>query len=61
MEKTCGNCRRSFSCTQAIGCWCGTITLNESQKAWIKQRFENCLCPDCLAAVAAGTLGERVT
>ena len=59
MEKVCGNCQRPFSCSQAVGCWCGGIKLAESQLAWIKRRFDNCICPDCLAAVAAGTLSEE--
>ncbi|MEW6545000.1 MAG: cysteine-rich CWC family protein [Nitrospirota bacterium] len=61
MEKRCGNCGQAFSCSQAGGCWCGTIKLDRSQLAWIKQHFENCLCPDCLGAVAAGRLGRKGT
>ncbi|MDE3019744.1 MAG: cysteine-rich CWC family protein [Nitrospirota bacterium] len=59
MQKTCGHCHRSFLCQQEGGCWCGTVKLDSVQLAWIKQRYENCLCPRCLAAVAAGTLSDR--
>jgi hypothetical protein len=59
MEKLCGHCGSAFSCTQALGCWCGTIKLDPSQLIWIKERFDNCLCPDCLTAVAAGALPDE--
>ncbi len=61
MEKICGECRQTFSCQQEGGCWCGTVKLDAAQLAWIKQRFENCLCPTCLTAVAAGRLSERTS
>ncbi|TAJ07831.1 MAG: hypothetical protein EPO61_11935 [Nitrospirae bacterium] len=61
MQKQCGACRQTFTCQQAGGCWCGTIKLDAAQLAWIKQTFANCLCPTCLAAVAAGTLSDRRT
>lgn len=35
-----------------MGCWCGTARLNPSQLAWIEQKFRNCLCSDCLAAIS---------
>ncbi len=59
MEKVCGQCRATFSCQQAGGCWCGTIKLDATQLAWLKRTYDNCLCPRCLAAVAAGTLSDR--
>ena len=59
MEKTCGHCGQAFACSQEVGCWCGGIKLDAAQLAWIKRAFDNCLCPDCLRAVAAGTL-EKV-
>lgn len=59
MQKQCGHCHQSFLCQQEGGCWCGTVMLNAVQLAWIKQRYENCLCPRCLTAVAAGTLSDR--
>lgn len=56
MEKQCENCGRSFFCEQAAECWCGTVKLDMAQLAWLEQAFHNCLCPACLAAVAACTL-----
>ena len=61
MQKQCGKCRQAFSCQQTGGCWCGTVTLDAAQLAWIKQQFANCLCPTCLTAVAAGRLSDRTS
>ncbi len=56
MQKQCEHCGRNFSCDQAVGCWCGTVKLDQSQLAWVKQNFHDCLCPGCLAAVGTGVL-----
>ncbi|MBI4401882.1 MAG: cysteine-rich CWC family protein [Nitrospirae bacterium] len=61
MEKQCGHCARPFSCAQAAECWCGAVKLDQAQLAWVKQKFHDCLCPSCLAAVAAGTLYNKET
>jgi hypothetical protein len=58
MQKICGHCSRSFSCKQETGCWCGSVKLDAAQLAWIKQTYDNCLCPSCLTAVATGTLSD---
>ena len=55
-EKICGHCGQAFGCAGTYGCWCGDLKLTDVQRAWIKERYQNCLCPACLAAVAAGTL-----
>ncbi|MBM4125382.1 MAG: cysteine-rich CWC family protein [Nitrospira sp.] len=58
MQKVCGHCQEPFACQQAGGCWCGTVKLSQAQLAWLKQTYDNCLCPRCLGAVAEGMLGE---
>jgi len=58
MDKICGQCRQPFSCGQEGGCWCNEVQLSRDQLAWIKARFDNCLCPRCLRAVAAGRLSD---
>jgi hypothetical protein len=59
MDKVCGHCRERFACGQEGGCWCNGVTLSKAQLAWVKAHFDNCLCPRCLTAVAAGELSER--
>lgn len=54
MQKVCGRCRATFSCQQAGGCWCGDLQLEPARLAWLKARYDDCLCPACLTAVAAG-------
>jgi hypothetical protein len=61
MQKVCGHCHQPFLCQQAGGCWCGTVKLDAAQLAWLKQTFDNCLCPTCLTAVAAGRLSDRTS
>jgi len=61
MQKVCENCQETFSCEQAFGCWCGTVKLSPLKLAWIKQQFQNCLCPKCLAALAAVALCNEKT
>ncbi len=56
MDKACGRCGRPFGCTQTYGCWCGEIKLDDAQRAWLQARYDNCVCPECLKALAAGML-----
>jgi len=47
MEKRCSNCDENFSCYPK-DCWCSQVRLDKSQLMWIRQHFQDCLCPDCL-------------
>lgn len=50
MEKTCSKCKAPFSCQNEMrGCWCEDLTLNAETLALLRQQFDNCLCPACLA------------
>jgi hypothetical protein len=53
-EKRCSKCGLAFDCGGLFGCWCRDVKLTESQLAGLRQRYADCLCPTCLAAIAAG-------
>ena len=50
----CESCGREFGCgARDDGCWCRELALGPERQAILREHFERCLCPDCLA-VAAG-------
>jgi hypothetical protein len=52
--ETCESCGREFGCgAREPDCWCRDHTLGPERLAILREHFERCLCPDCLA-VAAG-------
>ena len=52
--QSCESCGREFGCGAAEErCWCADVTLGAERLAVLREHFERCLCPDCLA-VAAG-------
>jgi hypothetical protein len=51
----CESCGREFDCgADTPGCWCEAERLGPDRLAILREHFERCLCPDCLA-LAAGT------
>lgn len=53
--KICERCGRSFGC-DAGGCWCSSVELSAATLEQLQRMFSDCLCPDCLTAIAqAGT------
>ena len=52
--ETCESCGREFGCgARQDDCWCNDLALGAERLAILREHFERCLCPDCLA-VAAG-------
>jgi len=49
-EKRCPRCRQSFECKTGsiLLCQCQTVRLDEAQQAWIAERYDDCLCSQCL-------------
>ncbi|MCB0698995.1 MAG: cysteine-rich CWC family protein [Chitinophagales bacterium] len=59
-EKHCSNCKKSFGClADERGCWCEQHHLSAEKLQYLKENFDNCLCPDCLKKVEEGT-GEVI-
>jgi N-carbamoylputrescine amidase len=58
---TCEACGASFGCGAGTGsCWCVDVDVSAERLGELNQRFERCLCPDCLGLVAAGELPTTV-
>ena len=50
----CESCGREFGCgAQDPDCWCAKVTIGRDRLAILREHFERCLCPDCLALAAA--------
>ncbi|WP_281756501.1 cysteine-rich CWC family protein [Neptunitalea chrysea] len=49
-QKYCPNCQKEFECK--VGsitlCQCATVTLNSEEMAYIRNRFDDCLCAACM-------------
>lgn len=51
--QTCESCGREFGCGAADdACWCSDLALGRDRLAILREHFERCLCPDCLAVAA---------
>ena len=55
LSKRCEGCKEEFTCGQ-YGCWCAQFGITEWQMDWIAERFQDCLCKDCLGKVPSGDL-----
>lgn len=49
-HKTCPRCQASFECKagDVIHCQCYGISFSEAEKAFIGERYPDCLCRNCL-------------
>jgi Cysteine-rich CWC len=53
IDQTCESCGREFACGAHDGaCWCTEVVLEPDRRAILREHFERCLCPDCLAVAA---------
>lgn len=48
--KNCQRCNTAFECTPGniTQCQCYGIKITDEQRAYIEQRYSDCLCRDCL-------------
>ena len=50
----CAACGRPFGCgVDERGCWCAQLELGAPARERLAAGYEDCLCPDCLAAAGA--------
>ena len=57
LPETCESCGREFACgAQDATCWCSELALGPERLAILREHFEKCLCPDCLAVAARDSL-----
>jgi len=54
-QKQCPRCGRLFECRSGTitRCQCQQVTLSSGQLEFIADRFDDCLCCDCLRALQA--------
>jgi Cysteine-rich CWC len=51
--QSCESCGREFTCgADEDHCWCNEVKLSRDHLAVLREHFERCLCPDCLAVAA---------
>jgi acyl-CoA hydrolase len=50
MEKNCQRCGQAFQCNvnDISSCGCYGITLSEAQQQKISEKYDDCICPECL-------------
>ena len=48
--KNCPRCKKTFECKPGniVHCQCYGVSLNDEQRAYIEQRYADCLCRECL-------------
>ena len=51
-QKRCSKCGAEFECGGVFGCWCRDVKLDRDTLAALKERHDDCLCPDCLKQLA---------
>ena len=46
---TCEACGKFFECGAKTGkCWCFAVAIEPQNLAQLKERYQNCLCQECL-------------
>lgn len=60
--KQCSKCGASFDCcNETRGCWCESLKLSSETLYILRQKYENCLCPECLSGFEKGQNGSVKT
>jgi hypothetical protein len=50
----CDSCGDEFGCGAKLdGCWCNDLKLDPGGAETLKNKFDGCLCPKCLAVFAS--------
>lgn len=45
---TCPVCGASFECKLSTDCWCGSVNVPPEVREYLADRYETCLCRNCL-------------
>ncbi len=48
-EKTCPSCETRFLCLHNNDCWCMDYSLTAEKLAYLRNNYDDCLCPACLS------------
>ncbi|MBZ4189194.1 cysteine-rich CWC family protein [Niabella beijingensis] len=54
-DKYCPRCKQPFECKvgSILLCQCSTVSLNDEERDFINQQYEDCLCASCLKELRA--------
>jgi hypothetical protein len=54
-EKNCPRCQNFFECNvgSILICQCTTVTLNEAERDDIMDKYDDCLCANCMLEMRA--------
>jgi len=51
--RECEACSKPFTCGASLkGCWCFQVKLSAEVRQQLRERYKDCLCPDCLKRFA---------
>jgi hypothetical protein len=57
--KACAKCGEQFGCgATSGGCWCSGLTLSRDTLEHLRDKFDSCLCPNCLRDYASADEAE---
>ena len=45
---TCPICGEQFTCGMSTTCWCATRVVPDSVRRYLAERYETCVCGECL-------------
>ncbi|NTW70084.1 MAG: cysteine-rich CWC family protein [Chlorobiaceae bacterium] len=45
---TCPMCGSSFTCSRSSTCWCSTRKVPAEVREYLAERYETCVCSNCL-------------
>ena len=46
--KNCAQCGAEFQCLHNAECWCMSVKISKENLKLLQEKFDNCLCPECL-------------
>ncbi len=50
-KEICPRCHHKFQCSKSNKCWCFEIGLDSNQLENLNEKFESCLCPNCIEEI----------
>jgi hypothetical protein len=50
--KKCPECGKLFACFGDDDCWCEKLQIHKKDLLFIQEKYQDCLCPDCLGKFA---------
>ena len=58
--KQCSKCKITFECTnEKKGCWCEDLIIDIATLNQLREKYNNCLCPNCLKGYASSDNIEK--